>query len=176
MFISPAYIRSYQNTGTNRPSLRSTHTNHWHIYTKKVYTRTYQPHAHNYAYMHIYTSIANTNKQATTAHHTYLHVHFTHTHKQAIITQYSLHKCVTLASGDVQHTEYLAAGDSDCRKQLLEHLITDLGDSGSIIVYSSFEKTQLNAMAETFPGTCVYVCMYVCVCVCICALYDTFPC
>jgi hypothetical protein len=47
--------------------------------------------------------------------------------------------------------EYLAVPDRDCREALASKLISDLGVRGSIIVYSSYEKTQLKAVAEVLP-------------------------
>jgi hypothetical protein len=45
----------------------------------------------------------------------------------------------------------LADPAGDGRRQLAERLITDLKDRGSIIVYSSFEKTVLGGLAKRFP-------------------------
>ena len=54
--------------------------------------------------------------------------------------------------GELKHTDYLARGGSDFRRELLERLIKDLGDGdGSIVIYSPYEKTQLNAMAKLYP-------------------------
>eukprot|EP00960_Hanusia_phi_P071842 767646-Hanusia_phi.AAC.4 len=58
------------------------------------------------------------------------------------ITQFSLHKRVDVDS-EIQHMEFLADAKSDFRLELLEHLLECLGDQGSIVVYSSFEKTHL---------------------------------
>ena len=49
------------------------------------------------------------------------------------------------------HTEYIHEDDSDPRPALIERLLESLGDEGSICVYSSFERTQINALAATFP-------------------------
>lgn len=70
-------------------------------------------------------------------------------HEQ-IVTQYSLHVCH--APGEVTiHHEFLADASGDQRRQLVEKLLEDLEESGSIIVYSSFEKTMLNGFAALFP-------------------------
>ncbi|MCA9033317.1 MAG: DUF2779 domain-containing protein, partial [Planctomycetaceae bacterium] len=70
-------------------------------------------------------------------------------HEQ-IVTQYSLHVCH--APGEViKHHEFLADASRDQRRQLVEKLLEDLEESGSIIVYSSFEKTMLNSFAKLFP-------------------------
>jgi hypothetical protein len=37
------------------------------------------------------------------------------------------------------------------RRAFVEHLLANLGDSGSIIVYSSYEKAKLNGLAAFFP-------------------------
>lgn len=64
--------------------------------------------------------------------------------------QYSIHLCDR--AGEVsEHFEYLAPFDSDWRRDLVERLLDDLKDAGSIVVYSSYEKTQLSAMAVRFP-------------------------
>lgn len=65
-------------------------------------------------------------------------------------TQYSIHKCSE--SGHViAHSEYLADLDRDCRHELAEHLLGDLKGEGSIIVYTSFEKTIINSLARLYP-------------------------
>jgi hypothetical protein len=74
-------------------------------------------------------------------------------HEQ-VVTQYSLHRCNS--PGDVQeHSEYLADPTCDCRRQLAEQLLADLSDCGSIIVYSSFEKTTLANLGRRFPDLSV---------------------
>ena len=70
-------------------------------------------------------------------------------HEQ-ILTQYSLHIADSL-DAEPRHQEYLAPHTSDSRRELAEHLLERLGDTGSIIVYSSFEKTQLSSLAKRFP-------------------------
>ena len=64
--------------------------------------------------------------------------------------QYSLH---LLPSADAvpEHWEYLAPAIGDWRRELTERLLQDLGTAGSIVVYSSYEKTRLNALAELYP-------------------------
>lgn len=84
---------------------------------------------------------------------------------ESMVTQYSLHRH-EFNNGDngLSHSEYLSDPQRDCRKALLEHLLDDLGykdsrsgdkknDCGSepILVYSSYEKTQLNKLAKIFP-------------------------
>ena len=67
-----------------------------------------------------------------------------------IPTQYSLHIC-SEAGKVVEHREYLADADRDCRRKMAKKLIRDCGSKGSIVVYSSFEKTVINGLIELFP-------------------------
>jgi hypothetical protein len=66
-----------------------------------------------------------------------------------ITTQYSIHKCSSPGKV-VGHSEYLADPSVDSRRMLAEKLIEDLEKSGSIIAYSSFEKTRIKELASTF--------------------------
>ena len=69
---------------------------------------------------------------------------------QRIPFQFSLH---LLDSLDVtpRHFSFLADGKGDPRKDLLEYLKDNIGDSGSIVVYyKSFEKSLLKELAESF--------------------------
>ncbi|UCB42497.1 MAG: DUF2779 domain-containing protein [Dehalococcoidales bacterium] len=67
-----------------------------------------------------------------------------------IPTQYSIHRCpeVGLIDG---HFEYLADPARDCRDELARKLINDLGEEGSIIAYSNFEKGIINSLARLLP-------------------------
>jgi hypothetical protein len=68
---------------------------------------------------------------------------------EQIPIQYSLHICEN--SGNIiRHIDYLADPHRDCRRELAERLIADLQGNGSIITYSSFEKTTLSALSRTF--------------------------
>ncbi len=50
-----------------------------------------------------------------------------------------------------RHFSFLADGKGDPRKDLLEYLKDNIGDSGSIVVYyKSFEKSLLKELAESF--------------------------
>ncbi len=62
--------------------------------------------------------------------------------------QWSLH---TLEDGKLEHKEFLWDNQDDPRLQLTEKLLDALGDKGSIVVYSSFEKSRLNELADAFP-------------------------
>jgi len=65
-------------------------------------------------------------------------------------TQYSIHICDRL--GNITgHREYIANPKLDCRKELAKRLIADLDKKGSIIAYSNYEKTRINALCEAFP-------------------------
>lgn len=69
---------------------------------------------------------------------------------QTIPFQWSLHHVD--ASGAVTHQEFLADADSDPRRPFAETLIAALeGTNLPIIVYSSYERTRLNALAALFP-------------------------
>ena len=69
---------------------------------------------------------------------------------EQIPIQYSLHICES--SGKIiRHVEYLADPHRDCRRELAERLIEDLEGEGSIITYSSFEKTTISKLNKTFP-------------------------
>lgn len=69
---------------------------------------------------------------------------------EAVPFQYSIHSRLA-EDGEVQHTAYLADHGGDWRRELAERLLSDLGASGSIVVYSSYEKTRLNALGVLFP-------------------------
>lgn len=65
-------------------------------------------------------------------------------------TQYSLHVCDTIGSKP-WHREYLADASKNCSREFTERLLNDLPDKGSIMVYSSFEKSMLTRMGKLFP-------------------------
>ena len=67
-----------------------------------------------------------------------------------IVTQYSLHKSNDLNT-EPEHFEFIADHTKDDRKTLAEQLIKDIGDIGSIITYSSFERQILNHLAHLYP-------------------------
>jgi hypothetical protein len=70
---------------------------------------------------------------------------------QMLPFQYSLHR-QDAPGAPVTHQEYLAPVEGDWRLYLAEQLLFDLGTTGSIIVYSSFEKQRLNGLARLFPA------------------------
>jgi hypothetical protein len=65
-------------------------------------------------------------------------------------TQYSVHVCSDVGMV-IEHCEYLADPAWDCRRELAENLLHDLGEQGSIITYSSFERAIINGLAQLFP-------------------------
>jgi|SRR5271157_468622 len=64
-------------------------------------------------------------------------------------TQYSIHKCSAPGQVIIQ-SEYLSDPSRDSRRELAEQLVEDLGQEGSIITYSNFERTILNALSRTY--------------------------
>jgi predicted RecB family nuclease len=70
-------------------------------------------------------------------------------HRQ-VLTQFSIHHHSDINS-EPTHNEYLADAMKDCEGELAEALIEALGDTGSIVVYSDFEKTRIKALQTTFP-------------------------
>lgn len=69
---------------------------------------------------------------------------------EMIPVQYSIH--VYSSPGQEEgHREYLADPKRDCRREVAEQLIDGLGDTGSIVVYTSFEKRMLRELANKFP-------------------------
>jgi len=69
---------------------------------------------------------------------------------EAMPFQYSLH-VIDAPGADVRHHEYLAPITGDWRRDMTETMLRALGDAGSIVVYSGYEKGRLKALAETFP-------------------------
>jgi hypothetical protein len=69
---------------------------------------------------------------------------------QAIPFQWSLHRVDS--GGALSHQEFLADADSDPRRSFADTLVSALrGTKLPIIVYSPYERTQLNALAALFP-------------------------
>jgi hypothetical protein len=69
---------------------------------------------------------------------------------EQIPVQYSLHTCERCGK-IIRHRDYLADPHRDCRYELARRLIEDLKGEGSIITYSSFEKTTISKLSRTFP-------------------------
>jgi len=51
----------------------------------------------------------------------------------------------------VRHSEYLADAGRECQRELAEALIRALGQNGSVVVYSSFERTRIKGLQKLFP-------------------------
>lgn len=73
-----------------------------------------------------------------------------HACHQQVLTQFSIHHRDSIES-ECRHSEYLADPKKDCEKELAEELIRALGKKGSVIVYSGFEKTRIQALQARFP-------------------------
>ena len=74
---------------------------------------------------------------------------------QAIPFQWSDH--ILYENGDLEHREFLHEGASDPRLGFTTSLIDALGETGSIVVYSAYENTQLTALAKEFPQHAVAI-------------------
>jgi hypothetical protein len=68
---------------------------------------------------------------------------------QALPVQWSNH--IEQATGELRHEEFLHKKVSDPRKVLAEALLESLGDRGSICVYSPYEKSVIEQLAEALP-------------------------
>jgi hypothetical protein len=78
---------------------------------------------------------------------------FDHSHSyQQIVFQYSLH-VMDSPSSALKHYSFLAEADgSDPRKPFIRQLISEIGESGDIIVFNkAFESGRLNEIANDFP-------------------------
>ncbi len=64
--------------------------------------------------------------------------------------QYSLH-LLREPGAEPEHYEFLATDASDPRREFISSLLAILGDSGSIVVYSSFESKRLSDLATWLP-------------------------
>jgi hypothetical protein len=69
---------------------------------------------------------------------------------QQVVTQFSVHRCSDVGAV-IEHREYLADPATDCRRELAERLLDDLGTAGSIVVYSGFERAVINGLSALFP-------------------------
>lgn len=64
--------------------------------------------------------------------------------------QYSIHRREDPHAA-LTHREYLAPLDGDWRRELAERLLNDLGDRGSVLVYTDFEERRLRELAADCP-------------------------
>jgi len=69
---------------------------------------------------------------------------------QALPVQWSNH--VEQATGELHHEEFLHKDVSDPRKVLAESLLESLGSTGSICVYSAYEQSVIEQLAEALPA------------------------
>lgn len=67
-----------------------------------------------------------------------------------VLTQFSIHHRESI-DAEPSHTDYLADATVDCQRNLAVALIAALGNDGSIIVYSGFERTRIKALRGLFP-------------------------
>ena len=70
--------------------------------------------------------------------------------RQKIPFQYSLH-LMNHENSDLKHEEFLGEEGIDPRQNLVKKLIKDVGEEGSILTYSGFEKGVIKALAHDFP-------------------------
>lgn len=68
----------------------------------------------------------------------------------SLLTQFSVHHRHTF-EGDLRHGEFLAEPARDCQRELADALIRELGDQGSIVVYSNYERDRVNGLVQSFP-------------------------
>ena len=68
---------------------------------------------------------------------------------QALPVQWSNH--IEQDSGELAHHEFLHTEGTDPRKSLAESLLESLGSKGSICVYSPYEKSVIEQLAEFLP-------------------------
>jgi hypothetical protein len=68
---------------------------------------------------------------------------------QQVLTQFSVHHRADPTAA-CTHSEFLVDVSKTDERQLAEALIAVLGNAGSIIVYSSFEKTRIKALQTAF--------------------------
>ncbi len=69
---------------------------------------------------------------------------------ELVPTQYSIHRCSSLGVVE-SHADFVADPARDCRRQLAEGLLGDIGEAGSIVAYSGFEGRVISALGQTFP-------------------------
>jgi len=69
---------------------------------------------------------------------------------QVIPTQWSNH--IEHPDGSLSHAEFLCRDERDPREDLAVTLLESLGREGSICVYSSYERSVIERLAEDFPS------------------------
>lgn len=63
--------------------------------------------------------------------------------------QYSCH--VEHETGELTHAEFLDMSGSPPMRALAEQLVTDLGETGPVLMYTAYEKGVLSGLAKRFP-------------------------
>jgi hypothetical protein len=81
---------------------------------------------------------------------TVLPMYDNHSCHRQVLTQFSVHRKEAIGS-DPTHIDYLADATQDCEKLVADALIDALGNLGSIVVYSSFEKTRISGLRDAYP-------------------------
>ncbi len=69
---------------------------------------------------------------------------------QVIPFQWSVH--MLEAGGNLRHREFLHEGNDNPQEVFADTLLAALGDSGPIIVYSSYEATRIRELADALPS------------------------
>ncbi len=67
-----------------------------------------------------------------------------------VLTQFSIHHR-DRPDAALRHSEYLADASRDSERELAEQLIAQLGDHGSIMMYSTFERDRIELLLRAFP-------------------------
>ncbi|MBL7871747.1 MAG: DUF2779 domain-containing protein [Cyclobacteriaceae bacterium] len=76
---------------------------------------------------------------------------------QQIPFQFSLH-IKQHATAELEHIDFLGDGITDPRPDLLEAMLTHLGNTGSIICYNmNFEKGRITDLAKTYPAAATHL-------------------
>lgn len=68
---------------------------------------------------------------------------------QALPTQWSLHTLA--ADGTLSHADHLHDSDSDPRPGFVDSLLAAVGEHGTVVVYSAYERRILSALAAALP-------------------------
>jgi len=68
---------------------------------------------------------------------------------QALPFQWSNH--MLLENGQLTHNEYLCTEDKDPRREFASSLLECLGTEGTILIYTTYEKTVIRQLAEYLP-------------------------
>jgi predicted RecB family nuclease len=69
--------------------------------------------------------------------------------REVIPFQWSCHSLDS--DGSLDHSDYLASGETDPRREFVESLLRTVGTEGPVLVYSGYEQTTLHRLAGLFP-------------------------